>query len=72
MSTRKKSGRRADLPSSPPFFPAQAPAYVHAPKMYDIGSMKNRKATFGAMAGGAVFFGFGIPFWAVHYTNSKL
>mmetsp|Transcript_41035 Transcript_41035/g.87242 ORF Transcript_41035/g.87242 Transcript_41035/m.87242 type:complete len:94 (-) Transcript_41035:115-396(-) len=50
---------------------ANAPDYVHAPKMYTIKKMKNRKLKFGAMIGGAAILGFGIPFWAVKFTQSK-
>ena len=58
--------------SRPTFGGAGAPDYVHAPKMYTITKMKNRKLKFGLFIGCGGILGFGIPFWAVHYTQSKL
>ena len=40
--------------------------------MYTITKMKNRKLKFGLFIGCGGILGFGIPFWAVHYTQSKL
>mmetsp|Transcript_7807 Transcript_7807/g.28316 ORF Transcript_7807/g.28316 Transcript_7807/m.28316 type:complete len:92 (-) Transcript_7807:153-428(-) len=51
---------------------ANAPDYVHAPKMYKIKQMPNRKLKFGLFIGGGAVLGFGIPFWAVNFTQKKL
>merc|ERR1711981_1132047 len=58
--------------SRPSFGGAGAPDYVHAPKMYKIKEMPNRKLKFGLFLGGGAVLGFGIPFWAVNFAQSKL
>ena len=39
---------------------------------YTIKKMKNRKLKFGLFIGSGAILGFGIPFWAVNFTQKKL
>merc|ERR1712159_603076 len=71
LQSASRSLTRSFHSTKPAFGGDHAPDYVHAPKMYTIKKMPNRKLKFGAMIGGAAVLGFGIPFWAVKFTQSK-
>jgi hypothetical protein len=45
--------------------------YIHAPTMYDITKMKNRKLKFGLGVFGGVAFGTFVPIFAVFHQQHK-
>ena len=48
------------------------PHYIHAPNMYEIWNMPNRKLVFGSMTVACLVGGFGIPGFAVNHSQKKL
>ena len=45
--------------------------YLHGPHMYDLSQMSNRKLKWGLASAGILVAGFGIPIWAVRFSNQK-
>jgi hypothetical protein len=72
VQATSRSAVRKFHSTRPTFGGDHAPDYVHAPKMYKIQSIKNRKLKFGLFIGGGAVLGFGIPFAAVKFSNSKM
>lgn len=60
----------AHLLRRPPFH-SQEPDYIHAPSMYDIPSMTNRKLKFGLAVGGVVLGGFAVPAIAANHQQKR-
>ena len=46
--------------------------YIHAPHMYNIDRMTHKKLKFGLGCASVLGLGLGIPFFAVHFQNSKM
>eukprot|EP00244_Chara_vulgaris_P012928 TRINITY_DN705_c1_g1_i3.p2 TRINITY_DN705_c1_g1~~TRINITY_DN705_c1_g1_i3.p2 ORF type:complete len:105 (-),score=32.85 TRINITY_DN705_c1_g1_i3:67-345(-) len=47
------------------------PAYLHADRMYDLPSMKNRKLKMGLLVFGGLGFGIAVPLFAVAVQQQK-
>ena len=45
--------------------------YLHGPHMYDLSQMSNRKLKWGLASAGILVAGFGIPIYAVRFSNQK-
>lgn len=58
-------------PSLPPPPPQQEPDYIHAPSMYNLPAMTNRKLKFGLGVAGVVLGGSAIPFIAASHQQKK-
>ena len=81
----REEGRahRGSPPHARPFPPLPFPAlpdlnrahtqqeYLHAKKMYDTAGMPNKHLVYGSMVSAAVILGFGIPLYAVSFSQSK-
>lgn len=58
-------------PPPPLSFSSQEPDYIHAPSMYDIPSMTNRKLKFGLGVGAVVLGGFAVPAIAANHQQRR-